>query len=144
MDYKGKAHGWWVRLRFAGVQKYFTDLSCGSKTASYKAAVEFRDKTIRKLKQQGIRIGRKPKGHHRQPTVNSKTGIVGIHVTEKVTPGGVLLKNYVATYYPGKYKHAVGSFSVNKYGNKRALKLAMAFRREGISNLAKQECNKQK
>ncbi len=136
------SHGWWVRMHFAGIQKLFTDLACGSKAKSLKAAITFRDQTIRGLKRKGMRIGRKPKGHHLHPTSKSSTGIVGVHCTVKTRSDGTPSKSFIGTYYPVKYKHRSKSFSVSKYGTKQARQLAIAFRREGIRSLEKQRRNR--
>jgi len=130
------SHGWWVRLRFANIQKAFSDIACGSKSKSLKAAIKFRDACLRDRAEKGLSIGRKPKGHHKNPTVRNRTGIVGVHCVIKTNKDDSPIKYYVSTYYPQKYQHCVKTFSVNKYGEKRAFKLAVAFRREGLKSLS--------
>ncbi len=131
------SHGWWVRLRFAEIQKAFSDIAHGSKAKSLKAAIKFRDACLRDRARKGLPIGRKPKGHHKNPSIKSRTGIVGVHYVIKTYKDGSRNKFYVGTYYPRKYRHSVKSFSVNKYGEKKAFKLAAAFRREGLRSLNK-------
>jgi hypothetical protein len=132
------SHGWWVRLRSANIQKAFSDIAFGSKSKSLKAAIKFRDACIRDLAQRGITIGRKPKGHHKNPTIRNRTGFVGVHYVIRRNKDGSRNKSYIGTYYPRKYQHRVKSFAVNKYGEKKALKLAIAFRQEGLRSLGKE------
>ena len=47
----GHTRAWWVRIPFANIKKFFSDSTYGSEKAAYEAAVSFRDKTLRKLKQ---------------------------------------------------------------------------------------------
>ncbi len=129
--------GWWVRLRFASIQKSFSDRIYGSKAKSRQAAIKFRDACLRDLAKKGLPIGRKPKGHHKNPTIRNRTGVVGVHYVIKTYGDGSRHKSYIGTYYPRKYEHSVKSFSVNKYGEKKAFKLAVAFRREGLRSLGK-------
>jgi hypothetical protein len=133
------SHGWWVRLRFADIQKAFSDIACGSKSKSLKAALAFRDKTLRDLVKKGLPIGRKPKQHHENPSRDSRTGVVGVHFTMRTAADGTHYKSYVGSYYPKKYQHRVKSFSVHKYGEKKTFKLAVAFRQEGLKNLHKEQ-----
>jgi len=136
LHYKS-SHGWWVRLRSAHIQKVFSDLAHGSKSRSLKAAIKFRDACIRDLAKRGMPIGRKPKGHHKNPTIRNRTGFVGVHYVIRRSNDGSRNKSYIGSYYPQRYKHLVRSFSVNKYGEKRALKLAIAFRQEGLRSMGK-------
>jgi hypothetical protein len=129
--------GWWVRLRSAEIQKAFSDAAYGSKSKSLKAAIKFRDKTLRDLAKQGISIGRKPKGHHDTPTKISKTGIVGVTYQLRRAAGGSFNKYYVGSYYPEKYQGRSKAFAVNVYGERGAFRLARAFRREGLKSLRK-------
>jgi hypothetical protein len=130
-----KSYGWWVRLRFAQIQKAFSDLAYGSKSKSLKAAIAFRDKTLRDLAKQGLPVGRKPKGHHKKPTAKSKTGIVGVTYQHRSAANGTFNKYYVGSYYPAKYQGKSKAFAVNTYGEREALRLARAFRREGLRSL---------
>jgi hypothetical protein len=132
-----RSYGWRVRPRFAEIQKSFSDSAYGSKSKSLKAAIKFRDACFRDLAEKGLPTGRKPKGHHKSPTIKSRTGVVGVHYVIKTNKDGSRNKSYVGTYYPQKYQHRVKSFSVNKYGEKKAFKLAAAFRREGLRSLSK-------
>jgi hypothetical protein len=132
-----KTYGWWVRLRFAEIQKAFSDAAFGSKSKALKAAVKFRDTTLRDLAKQGVRIGRKPKEHHAKPTKNSKTGIVGVTYQLRRATGGGFNKYYFGSYYPRKYQGIAKAFAVNVYGEREAFRLAKAFRREGIRSLSK-------
>jgi hypothetical protein len=136
LHYKS-SHGWWVRLRFANIQKAFSDSAFGSKSKSLKAAIIFRDKTLRDMAKQGILIGRKPKGHHATPTKKSKTGVVGVYFQLKKAADGGFNKYYVGSYYPKKYQGIAKVFAVNVYGEREAFRLAKAFRQEGLRSLRK-------
>ena len=75
----GSSYGWWVRLRFAKIQKAFSDTAYGSKSKALKAELKFRDACLRDLAKKGEPIGRKPKGHHKNPSKRNRTGMVGVH-----------------------------------------------------------------
>ena len=136
LHYKS-SFGWWVRLRSAEIQKAFSDAVYGSKAESLKAAIKFRDKTMRELAKQGVPVGRKPKGHHKKPTSKSKTGVVGVTYQLRRAATGTFNKYYIGSYYPEKYQGLSKAFAVNVYGERGAFRLAKAFRREGLRSLRK-------
>ena len=131
-DY-GNNHCWWVRIgpRTQGFyfQKSFPDKFFGSKKKSLAAAVKFKNSSLAILKLAHWE-GKKPKGHHKKPTVKSTTGIVGVFNRYDSHGNEV----WVASYYPVKYKCHVKSFSVNVYGD-RARLLAIEARRKGLESV---------
>jgi hypothetical protein len=130
-----KENAWWVRVgpRIKGryFHKHFSDLRYGSKNRSLQAAIEFRDASLTKLESFKW-YGKKPKGHHKKPTIKSTTGIVGVFLRRK---RGYNI--WAATFYPVKYKSKTQCFSTHKYGHRKALEMAKAFRAEGLKTVAK-------
>jgi hypothetical protein len=136
LHYKS-SHGWWVRIRFANIQKAFSDRACGAKSKALKEAIKFRDETLLDRAKKGLSTSRRQKRYFTKPTVKSKTGIVGVSCQIKKAAGGTLNKYYIGTYYPQKYQCSSKSFAVNVYGEREALRLAVAFRREGLRSMKK-------
>ncbi len=129
------SHGWWVRIRFAEIQKAFSDIAHGSKAKSLKAAIKFREVTLRDLANKGIR--KKPVLFHKNLSVKNRTGVIGVFLKIRKAANGTANKYYVGSYYPEKYLLRSKLFAVNIYGEREALRLAVAFRREGLRGLRK-------
>ena len=134
LHYKS-SHGWWVRIRFANIQKAFSDRACGSKTKALEEAIKFRDETLRDRAMKGLPTVRRQKGYLTKPTVINKTGFVGVSCQTRKAADGTLNKYYTGSYYPRKYKSRAKAFAVNVYGEREALRRAVAFRREGLMSL---------
>jgi len=118
-------HGYQVRLPIDGkqVSKFFSDGVFGGKRASKKAAVDYRDKRCKTLKipMNNQRI------IHRRDSRNS-SGHVGVSVLWR-TVGEYQHKYYVASWTPKPGSpQKRKSFSATKYGDKKALQMAINYR----------------
>ena len=113
-----RTHGWYVRVRFLGKthSKFFSDRKCGSRENSLKAAVEWRNKTERKL-------GKVRTNRHMVTVSNSGTGVVGVRLNDK-------LNRYEVSWVTLQGKQGKTSVSITKHGKKEAFKRACAIRQE--------------
>jgi len=113
-----RTHGWYVRVRFMGKthSKFFSDRKCGSRESSLKAAVEWRNKTEKKL-------GKVRTNRHMVTVSNSGTGVVGVRLNDK-------LNRYEVSWVTLRGKQGKTSVSIAKHGKKEAFKRACAIRQE--------------
>ena len=105
-------HGWQVRVRRDGdrLSKFFADAKYDSKEAAVEAAIEYRDKLMASI----------PEGPKKPRKAWSNTGVVGLSVREKTE--GATSKLYVQlNWVNADGKRKAGSFSVEKWGLRRAL-----------------------
>ena len=113
--------------------KFFSDKECGGKTKALKMARSFYDKLLKKLPAPSTSKGV-------MSSLNS-TGLVGVHVA--VNPSeyweDVEYSSYVASWKSDKGERCKISFSVQKYGKKKALALAVIAREKGLKNRDKIE-----
>lgn len=131
---KGATHGWEVKIHRRGesVHKFFGDLKWGGKTKALKAAQAFRDEVLRKLKPYSrVEIAK-------SKTSRNKSGIVGVRRIDKARKKNG--NTYWSTFWeaswspePGVHKHKL--FSVQKYGERQAKRLAMDARQKGLRNM---------
>jgi len=130
----GSTHGWQVRGHKNGktYSKLFSDLKCGGKRKAQQAARDFRDELYEKLAQ----IPTNPRGriivYH---AARSNTGVLGVSRTTQKSPSGTINEYYLVTWSisPGVQKAA--TFSIHKYGEKKAFKLAVAHRRKMLRQI---------
>ena len=126
---KKHAHGWLVRITFRGEkhQKFFSDLAEGGKRASLKAAITWRNQTEKK-------IG-KPRTERKIAVVSprNRSGFVGVRKSMKAMTrdGKKLGPVYEVWWFPKPGQIRKTSVSIYKYGQKEALRRALALRRAG-------------
>ncbi len=137
-------HCWLVRATKDSVtySKSFADKKYGGKDKALKIAVEYRDKLYKAL---DIDLNKPRKRGFREfpypfftKKANNKTGVVGVYRTtktvEKQTPEGkktvVVRDHYVASINIEKYKQVQKFFSVAEYGEEKARKMAIAWRKK--------------
>lgn len=125
------AHYWTVNIETPDVRynKTFCDLKNGGKTSALLAAVGWRDKLLKDL---GITI---LKGFKKQPFNKESKGV---YYKEKSDRGYTY--PYMICYWheprgDGKQIRKYKSFSINKYGYKKATRLAIKFRDEILREL---------
>ena len=113
-----RTHGWYVRVRFLGKthSKFFSDRKCGSREKSLQTAVEWRNKTEKKL-------GKVRTNRHIVTVSNSGTGVVGVRLNDK-------LNRYEVSWVTLQGKQGKTSVSITKHGKKEAFKRACAIRQE--------------
>ena len=105
-------HGWQVRARRDGkrLSKFFADAKHEGREGALEAAVAHRDRLLASL----------PDEPQKPRKAWSNTGVVGLSVREK--DGGATPKLYVQlNWVNAKGKRKAGSYSVEKWGLRRAL-----------------------
>ena len=126
-------HGYYVRLSRQGKTeaKFFADKSNGGKRAALRAAREYEAELVRKAETRG--------GKKREiKSVRNTSGKVG--VSRSVSRNGDQVYEYwQASWSDSDGKRRSAKFSVNKYGEEKARRLALKARREGL--LAKEPAN---
>ena len=124
----GSTHGWFIRGYRNGktYSKLFSDRKNGGKGKAQKLAKAYRDELIAELEA----IPKKPR-RRRIVTSDSRntTGELGVSRTTKIGPNGTTHECYSVTWRPEPKTQKCTSFSIKKYGEKKAFKLAVDFRR---------------
>ncbi len=130
----GSTHGWFVRGYKNGktYSKLFSDMKCGGKRKAQQGARAFRDELYEKLAQ----IPTKPRGRrivYRDS--RNTTGVLGVCRTAKRSPNGTINECYSVSWRPTPGEQKCTSFSIRKYGENKALKLAIAHRRKMLREI---------
>ncbi|MGI9241272.1 MAG: AP2/ERF family transcription factor [Verrucomicrobiales bacterium] len=129
-------HGWEVRITRRGrrVAKYFSDKDYSGKRASLAAAKRFRDEQIEKLRPY-TRLELVKRAENRSGNVP------GVRLRENVVEKNgwqYTYKTWEASWTPAQGgKRVKRQFSVNKYGEEQAYKLAVKARRQALRDLEK-------
>ncbi len=135
VDYH-RGHYWYVRFQMYGIQEIFSDGVYGGKRKSYAAAVAYRDKMEKKLPYYKARLT----AYHFK-TTNSKnnTDVIGVtyHRRKRYSRYGDHVNGpYWEEVYVVKWSenghHRNRSFSVKKWGKRKAYELACAARKKGV------------
>ena len=124
----GSTHGWFVRGYRNGktYSKLFSDRKCGSMNKALKQAKLYRDE----LNEELLAIPKKPR--ERRIVISDSrntTGELGVSRTTKIGPNGTLHECFSVSWRPEPGLQKCTSFSVRKYGEKRAFRLAVEHRR---------------
>ncbi|MFO8026275.1 MAG: AP2 domain-containing protein [Opitutales bacterium] len=125
----GSTHGWFVRGYRNGktYSKLFSDRKCGGKGKAQKLAKAYRDELYEELEA----IPKRPR--QRRIVVSDSrntTGELGVSRTTKVGPNGTQHECYSVSWRPEPGVQKCTSFSIKKYGEKKAFKLAVDHRRK--------------
>lgn len=129
-NYKRRANGWWVRLQCRGEKfsKFFKDSHYGGKTAALRAAREHYRELVRE----------NPK-RSRQENAEMKTvrtgKIIGVRRIEQ-SRFGHSYEVWQARWSPRKYTRRVRTFSIEKYGEREAKRLAIEARLQGLAEMS--------
>ena len=107
-----RTHGWYVRVRFYGKthSKFFSDKKNGGRYSSLLSALAWRDATEADL-------GKQRTDRHMVTVSNTKTGVVGVRLNEK-------LGRYEVSWVNKDGKQGKTSVSVKKHGKAEAFKRA--------------------
>ena len=130
----GSTHGWFVRGYRNGTtySKLFSDRKCGGKGKAQKAAKAFRDELNSKI--ESI-----PKEARRRRVVISDTrnttGELGVSRATKTSPNGTIHECYSVSWRPEPGLQKCTSYSIKKYGEKKAFKLAVEHRRKMMRDI---------
>ncbi len=133
-------HGWWVRMQKNGEKfhQFFNDNKYGGKEKTLVAAKSFRDAIKVEYTE---RLGRKSISPHPKASKRSVSGIVGVNRSSyEYQRWGKTYKSAVwqANWPLGNGRQTGTSFSIKKYGEEEAFRLALAAREKGIADSDKQ------
>jgi hypothetical protein len=119
-------HGWQVCLKRAGErhEHYFGDE--GDREAALRRALRWRDQMAAVLPP--------PRKFKRRHVLNT-TGVIGVHLARQYTRARRLAHYYGATWMDDLGHRRKRSFSVAKYGTRKARALAVAARAEALALL---------
>ena len=130
----GRTHGWFVRGYKNGktYAKLFSDRKYGGKRKAQILARQYREELYERLAQ----IPSKPHGRRivYRDSRNS-TGVLGVCRTAQRTPSGKVHERYSVSWRPAEGVQKATSFSIRKYGEKRAFQLAVAHRRKMLRQI---------
>jgi hypothetical protein len=113
-----RTHGWYVRVRFYGKthSKFFSDKKNGGRYSSLLAALAWRDATEADL-------GNLRTDRHMVTVSNTKTGVVGVRLNDK-------LGRYEVSWVNKDGKQGKTSVSIAKHGQKKAFERACQIRKK--------------
>lgn len=120
--------GYYVRLTRSGQQhaKFFSDLKNGGKRKALKAAQQYFEDLFESMPQLPRRG---------QKTVRNSSGRVGVSRTRSASRGH-MYEYWQASWSEGEERRSV-KFSVSKYGEEKAKRLAVKVRRDWEKEAAK-------
>ena len=130
----GSTHGWFVRGYRNGktYAKLFSDRKCGGKGKALAAAQAWREDLCQELAQ----IPAEPRSRRIvYKDARNTTGILGVCRTVKRSPSGNLNECYSVSWRPAPGVQKCTSFSIRKYGEKKAFQLAVAHRRRMLREI---------
>ena len=125
--------GWQVRMQRQGQRftRYFADSTFGGKLAALRQAKAFRDQV--ELDYPSMDVAERA----RTPPANNRSGIVGVRLhRQKDRRGDYDYYHWcwVAQWTDGHRRRRTRSFSIQKYGDREAYRLACRARREGVAS----------
>ena len=128
-------HGYQLRFQRRGnvVDKFYSDGSHGGKTKALAAARKHRDELEKK---------HKPYSRKEIAKIRSEkntSGVVGVRLAEEKSVSGEWEYTYyfwVAQWSPKPGVRKTKRFSVSKYGDEEAYKMAVAARQKGVRDMA--------
>jgi hypothetical protein len=125
----GSTHGWFVRGYRNGktFSRLFSDLKHGGTEAALLEARAFRASLYENLQ----KIPVQPRAR-RVVTRDSRntTGVIGVCRTTKTGPNGSKHECFSVSWRPERGVQKCTSFSIRKYGEKKAFQLAVAHRKQ--------------
>lgn len=128
--------GWEVRIQRRGkrVEKFFADNGFGGRGKALAAAKKFRDEKLNAMR------GYTTQELAKRPSKRNTSGTVGVRRHTQVDVRGEWQYEYafwVAQWTGKDGKRHTRSFSVNRYGEDKALKMAAKARSDGLNAAAK-------
>ncbi len=131
-------HGWFVRgyKNKKTYSKFFSDGKYGGKEGALKMAREYRDALTEEL-------GEIPTDPRPRRIVSSDsrnvTGVLGVTRLSKKTANGGVSEFYSVTWRPEPGVQKCCSFSIRKYGEKEAFRLAVKLRKNQMAEILGKE-----
>ncbi len=130
----GSTHGWFVRGYRNGktYSRLFSDLKCGGKRKALRQAREYRDQLHDDL----AKIPQKPRARRIVfRDSRNTTGVLGVCRTAKKGANGLLNECYSVSWRPEPGVQKCTSYSIRKYGEKQAFRLAVAHRKRVLKEI---------
>ena len=119
-------HGWQVRLQRRGVKyaKYFGDRVYGGTEPAFHAAKRWRDDLLKKISEaQAARVCTRSQ--------RNRSGVVGVSKVTVLT-NGAEYQFWQATWSPKGARRRCVKFSIIRYGDREAFRLAVEARKRGV------------
>jgi hypothetical protein len=129
-------HGWYVRVRQNGKvkSKFFSDQKHGGIAKALMKARRYYKKEVQKILSRTL--GEAPKQIPNRVIVtknkNNNTGVIGVQKIERKNPGGSTYRAYRVCWTEKSGSAKTKFFSIDKFGDKKAFKLACQFRKEKL------------
>lgn len=130
----GSTHGWFVRAyrNNKTYSKLLSDSKFGSKESALKEAIKIRDQFITQL----AKIKKKPsKRRVVKRDCRNVTGELGVSRTSKKAHNGQYYESFTVSWRPKPGVQKSTSFSIRKYGEEKALQLAIEHRRQMMKKI---------
>jgi hypothetical protein len=130
----GSTHGWFVRGYKNGktYSRLFSDQKCGNSDEALAEARAFRDRLYEKLEE----IPKAPRARRVvMRDARNSTGVLGVCRTSKKGPNGSVNECYSVSWRPSPGVQKCTSFSIRKYGDKKAFQLAVAHRKKMLKQI---------
>jgi hypothetical protein len=127
-------HGWQVRVYRYGktYSRLFSDRKCGSKDEAFKHAVEYRERLESDVAEMPEN---EPKRRFIRHNKNNATGVLGVSRTYKVDRQGNRHEVYAVSWNPEPGTARGTSFSIKKYGEETAFKMACRLRYQKMKEI---------
>lgn len=123
----GSTHGWFVRAYRNGktFSKLFSDGKHGGREAAFDAASDYRDELHTEIRS----LPREPRKRRLVlRDSRNKTGVIGVTRTSRRLPNGSISEAFSVSWRPRPGIQRCTSFSIRKYGEEKAFRLAVAHR----------------
>jgi hypothetical protein len=123
------AMGWQVvvrRSRVVAAFRYFADSLHGGRRLARERALEWRDQVLRRLR---------PASLIRKRFRRNTTGVIGVQLARDVSRNGRPAHRFRASWYENDGRFRMVGFSIAKYGERKAKRLAVHARREAIARI---------
>ncbi|MCB1232655.1 MAG: hypothetical protein KDN19_20580 [Verrucomicrobiae bacterium] len=126
-----QTHGWQVRLQRNGVRftRFFADESWGGRKAALERARQFRDRLLNRLERRDSGKARS----HSIPASRNRSGVVGVARVINIGANGIEYASWQATWSPSAGARRRVRFSVLRYGEDEAFRLACDARERGLT-----------
>jgi hypothetical protein len=134
----GSTHGWFVRGYRNGKthSKLFSDRKCGGREVSLTMAKAYRDELLADLKE----IPQKQRARRVVfRDARNSTGVLGVCRTAKTGANGKTSECYSVSWRPSPGVQKCTSFSIRKYGEKKAFQLAVEHRKRMLQEIHGEE-----
>jgi len=119
-------HGWHVCMKRRGqrFERYFSDRNAGHRGLALAQALAYRNKLLKELP---------PVTKMKSTYLLNTTGIIGVSTSLQRTRGGRVVRYYRTSWRDASGQDHRRSFSVLKYGARKAKRLAIEARTKGIA-----------